>query len=226
MRYYQYISDAKAEMLFQQIPAGFLDGLKVELGFDFGLFKGKLGGEQPSKASRVARVEAVERYLDKNDIIKSEPEEKSWLRGSFSAKVGYLSDCPGLVLFGGTFNGATLILAGSEAHLLSGSANPGKDVGWSFMPRLLDALRDYLDFNYDFLDISTKGKLHPAEVAEDRIFGGSVGSGSSMVEALRTIPEQSLRGIEMDVSFLARMFWVKANGNGQVLALGSPLYVA
>lgn len=226
MRYYQYISDAKAEMLFQQIPAGFLDGLKVELGFDFGLFKGKLSGEQPSKASRVARVEAVEKYLEQNDTLKSSPEEKSWLRGSYSAKVGYLSDCPGLVLFGGTFNGTTLLLAGSEAHLLSGSANPGKDVGWSFMPRLLDALRDYLDFNYELLDIKPNSKLNPAEVAEDRIFGGPIGSSSSMIEVLRSLPEESLRGIEMEVFFLARMFWVKANGNGQVLALGSPLYIA
>lgn len=226
MRYYHYISDSKVEMLFQQIPPSFLEGVKVELGFDFGLFKGKLAGEQHTVASRIARVEAVERYIDNQSTVRSSPEEMTWLRGTFAAKVGYLSDCPGLILFGGPFTGSTLLLAGSEGHLLAGSANPGKDLGWSFMPRLLDALRDYIDFNYDFLDIKTGGKLNPAEVAEDRVFGGPVGSGSSMIEALRTLPEQSLRGIEMEVSFLARIFWAKANGAGQTLAIGSPLYVA
>ena len=226
MRYYHYISDAKAEMLFAQIPPSFLSGLKVELGFDFGVLKGKLAGEREAPATRVARAEAVERFLEKEASIEGSPIEHTWLRGKFPARIGFLTDCPGLVLFGGKYQDCTLILAGSESHRLSGSANAGKDKGWSFMPRLLMGLRDYLDQNYDTLDLRTDNRLRPSEVANDYIFGGPVGSGGSMREALLTLPEDSLPEPEIAVTFLCRVFYVVENNLSEKLVLASPLYVA
>lgn len=225
MRYYQYISDAKLEMLFEQIPAGFLDGAKVELGFDFGVLKGKLSGEQPNSASRIARLGVVEKYLDQNAMIKSTLEENNWVKGDFSAKVGYLSHCPGLVLFTGEYDGAKLILAGSENHLVAGAVNQIKDMGWSFMPRLLTALMDYISLGYDLVDIETDGKLKPNEIAESRIFGGG-GSTGSMVEALYRLHDDAPYSPVINYSFLARVFWIQKNHTGEVLALGSPLYIS
>ncbi|MGH9894906.1 MAG: DUF7019 family protein, partial [bacterium] len=45
MKYYHYISNTKAEMLFPQIPSKILSGLKAEIGFDFGVLNGKLTAE-------------------------------------------------------------------------------------------------------------------------------------------------------------------------------------
>jgi len=226
MRYYHYISESKVEMLFPQIPPKFLGGLKVELGFDFGLLKGKLAGEDVSPAGLIAKAQAVERYLEKQGEIVEAAEQHVWLRGSFTARMGFLTDCPGLVLFGGDFQGATLLLAGSESHLLSGSMNAGKDKGWSFMPRLLSGLRDYLNQGYDTLDINTANRIKPAEVAFDYIFGGRVGSGSSMRFALYRLPEESLPPPDMQLKFLARVFFTSENGGEEKLILGSPIYVA
>lgn len=226
MRFYHYISDSKLEMLFPQIPPKFLGGLKVELGFDFGLLKGKLAGENTSPAGRIAQAQAVERYLEEKCQIVETAEQHVWLRGSFSARIGFLTGCPGLVLIGGEYQGATLLLAGSESHLLSGSTNPGKDKGWSFMPRLLSGLRDYLNQGYDTLDLTTEDRIKPAEVAFDYIFGGKFGSGSSMRFALHRLPEESLPPPNLPLKFLARIFFASEKGGDEKLLLGSPVYVA
>ena len=87
-------------------------------------------------------------------------------------------------------------------------------------------LRDYLDQNYDTLDLEPNSRLKPAEVAGDYFFGGPIGSGSSMREALLTLPEDSLSEPEVPVSFLCRVFYVFENHLSGRFVLRSPLYVA
>lgn len=220
MRYYHYISNAKVDMLFPQIPAEFLSGLKVELGFNFGLLQGKVVGEQRDPTTDVARVQALEKFFEKEGLIQTDLEEGTWFRGSFIARSGFLPTCPGLILFGGRLNDGVLLLAGSEAHLISGSANPGKDRGWSFMPRTLDSLKTYLKMNFDLSS--------PGITAESMVFGGvrRLEGGGAMFSAFSSIPEDSLPEPETEFSFLARIFLVRTNNQDKRLALGSPLYVA
>lgn len=222
MKYYHYIQNAKAEMLFAQIPPRFLSGLKVELAFDFGVLKGKVAGEHCDLTTTVARVQAIEKFCEKEGLIKDRCEEGTWIRGKIKARSGFFPQCPGLVLFGGCIDSTVLLLFGSEAHLLSGSCNPAKDKGWSFIPRSLHALKGHLESNFELLDIETTRSV----VGErDVLFADQDDIESSMFSAFLSLPE-SLTGPSIEMSFLARIFLVKTNSRGERLAFGSPLYVA
>jgi hypothetical protein len=226
MRYYHYISNAKAEMLFPQIPPDFLSSLKVELGFNFGLLTGKLGGEQRDPTTAVARVQAIEKFFEEKGLINTGIMEATWLRARFNARIGFLQTCPGLVLFGGRIRDVVLILAGSEAHLISGSADAGKDKGWSFMPRTLHALKNFLLNDFDLLDVEGAESDYLGLTAESLVFGTHNDMPGSMFRAFLSLPEDSLPEPSIDVLFLARIFLVRTNNRGETFALGSPLYVA
>jgi hypothetical protein len=222
MRDYQYISDSKAEMLFPQIPPRFLEGVSAEIGFDFGLIKGKVGRAISPITSRVARVQAIEKYFSTEGALLAIPRAESWVSGEFEARAGFLPPCKGLVLFAGRFSGFTVLLAGSEANLISGSANAGSDRGWSFMPRILEGLETYITNNYEFLDIESNRPGLAADTAVIRIFGGRIDGAAET--ALLEMPG-ALPGPPRKLSFLSRVFLTHKNMDGDKLAIGSPLAV-
>src|SRR5262249_46900096 len=108
MRFYQYISDSKTDMLFPQIPPPLLEGLSAELGFDFKLLKGKISTSKLEMTSRIAKVEAVERHLVERGGISDDIHERAWIKGRARFRCGYLPSCKGLILFAGHFNGHLL----------------------------------------------------------------------------------------------------------------------
>ena len=226
MHYYHYLSGSKVATLFPQLPAAFLDGVKVELGFDFGLLKGKLAGEHRDPSTLVAQVQAVEKYFEREELIHAAITEGTWLRGTFIGRAGSLPGYEGLVLFGGRFGNTTLLLAGSESNLVSGAANPGKNMGWSFMPRTLHSLKKYLEQDMDLLDLENQGTSYPGSVAQSYIFHSNNKITGSLWRAFHSMPEHSLPEPSFQMSFLARIFLVRTNANGESLALGSPLYIA
>lgn len=219
MNYFHYLSATKADMLFPQIPPEFLDGIKVELGFNFGVLQGKLSGEQKNNDAAVARVIAIEKYFETKNLIRSEIAEGTWFRAELEAKMGFLPQCPGLVLFGGHVDDTVLLLAGSESNLTSGSKNTGLDKGWSFLPRLLDNLKFLINLN---LDVNADSKA-----AEDLVFG-NLGRDirTNEFSAFYEIPDEALPGPAIKLSVFARIFLVRTNSWGQRLAIGSPLYVS
>lgn len=227
MRYYHYLSASKVEMLFPQIPLSFLDGLKVELGFDFGLLKGKISGEHRDPATLVAKVNALEKFFEREKTLRTDIVEGTWLRSRFTGRMGFIPDHEGLVLFGGMLQTTTLLLAGSESNLISGSANPGKDSGWSFMPRTLHSLKKYVEQDMDLLDVEVNETPYPGKVATSYVFG----SLDDRIEGARwrafhSFPEDALPEPTMEMSVLARIFLYRENGRGEALAIGSPLYVS
>ena len=225
MQYYHYVSASKIDMLFPQVPSGFLDGLKVELGFDFGLLKGKLAGERRDPTTRIAQVQVLERFFEMEGLLRLTLTEGTWMKGKLKGRAGSLPSYDGLVLFGGTFDKTTLLLAGSESNLTSGSANPGKDKGWSFMPRTLHSLKKYLEQDMELLDLETSGTGYPGSVAESYVFHSEDGFSGALWHAFHSMPQDALPEPSFDMSFLARIFLVRQNHKGEVLAVGSPLYI-
>ena len=226
MRYYHYISTSKVDMLFPQLPPDFLAGIKVELGFDFGLFKGKLAGDRRDDTADVARASAIERYLEKTGALRTEIAEGTWLRGQFKARSGFLPECPGMVLFGGRIGDVVLLLAGSEDHLVSGQCSQGTSRGWSFFPRSLGALRRVVETHLPFSELTSTGDSYDGSVAESFVFGGVGEISGAMFRAFRSLPEESLPGPPLQQSFVARIFMVRSNHRGEALAFGSPLFIA
>jgi hypothetical protein len=222
-RFYHYISDAKLDMLFDQIPLSWLDGMKAEIGFDFAVLKGKVSaGDKPTSQAREAKVQAVEKLLTREGKIEEIPREGAWLRASFNCCVGFLENSPGLVLFGGTFEGYTLLLAGSSHHLISGS--PGtvtNNISWSFVPHLLQSIRGYID-DYDVDEnewYDDDGNPSNSYLARKLIFGAI--AGPSPYDFLARIP-RLLPGPSVRMHTLCRIFCLEQE---HLLALGSPLYV-
>lgn len=227
MDYYHYISNTKVDMLYPQIPQEFLDGIKVELGFNIGILQGKLAGQHHDRNTTVARAKAIETFFEKEGLLKPEIIEGMWLQTEFTARTGFLPDCPGLVLFGGRIDDTVLLLAGSEANMTSGSPNQGNSQGWSFMPRVLHALNDFLRRDFDLLVNETIGDSYSGKCAASMVFGGEdhVRAGA-MFHAFLNLPKDALPEPEVNLSFLARIFLVRSNQRGERLAIGSPLYIS
>jgi len=226
LRDYQYISDSKIDVLFPQIPKTFLDGVSAELGFNFGLVSGKVSGHCPSLESRIAKLTVIESYLEKHSLLESSITPQNWVSGKYVARAGFLQGHKGLVLFAGKQSKRAIILAGSESHLVSGSLNPGTDKGWSFMPRLLHSLENYVRQNYDLLDIEN-GLTHQGNLAEftanSYIFGGEFTPGAmhtALYDLDQSLPEPSLL-----MFFVARIFIVGNNLRDESVAVGSPIAV-
>ena len=225
MHYFHYVSASKIDMLFPQVPESFLTGLKVELGFDFGFLKGKLAGERHDPTTRIAQVLALERFFEKEGLLRTCLEEGTWMRGHLYGRAGCLPSYEGLVLFGSTLDKTTVLLAGSESNLISGSANPGKDKGWSFMPRTLHSMKKYLEQDMDLLDLETDRTTYPGAVAESYMFHAEDGFNGALWRAFHSMPEDALPEPNFKMSFLARIFLVRENQSGEILAIGSPLYI-
>lgn len=224
-RYYHYISDSKVDMMLPQIPKKFLSGIEVELGFDLGVVKGHLAGAATDLESRVKKLEIVESYLNENGSITRDVLLNGWLRGRIAARMGGFSECPGLLLISGEYEGRVLLLVGSEANLVSGVSETKNESGWSFAPRLFQRLESYLERNYDLADIKTEGKILPSKNVEDLLFGGQGGSAREMKRLLYGLAKSELPEQTYELEFLARIFYDDQD-NRKPLVIGSPLFVA
>ena len=60
MRFYQYISDSKVDMLLPQIPLKAKQKITAEIGFDIKILTAKLKTERDSLDDRVSRLLVVE----------------------------------------------------------------------------------------------------------------------------------------------------------------------
>ena len=206
-------------MLFPQIPKRFLHGIGAEIGFNFGLLSGKISGKDEPLSDRYAKVAAIEKYLSSLDDV-SDFEEKKWYRGIFQARIGGLSDVPGLFLVCSRMLKQTRILAGSAINLISSNEIDGKHIGYSFMPRMLNSLQTFVKLGYDDYDAELETRGMPT----DYIFGGKVHG--AMFHSLWELPDNETIGPLVDVEVFARIFLRQKIQSGQEIIIGSPLYIA
>ncbi len=94
------------------------------------------------------------------------------------------------------------------------------------MPRILKGLKDYVEKNYEFLDIEDgleKVGDKADFTAQTYIFGGRFASGSmhaALYDLDQSLPEPSLL-----YHFLARIFVTASDMHGECVAIGSPIAV-
>jgi hypothetical protein len=69
VRFFNYISDAKVDMLLPQIPAGKKQSIAAELGFNVALLSGNIRAQATTLDSLVARLLAVEKYIRNNESM-------------------------------------------------------------------------------------------------------------------------------------------------------------
>src|SRR5262249_48953695 len=108
-------------------------------------------------------------------------------------------------------------LGGSAANLVSGSRPDKVQIGWSFLPSLLETLRVMASLSEEEL---------PKELAESVVIGVGAANEFEWMDLLKVLQGAS-SGPTMRIKFMARKLLSGAHvHDGKFGVLGTPLYVA
>ncbi|MGW0394899.1 DUF7019 family protein [Streptomyces sp. NPDC003042] len=144
MRYYEYVSETKVQMLFDQIPPKLLSKLAAEAKIHLEILALSVQKAQ-AEATLYSRLELVEEYLDRNYEITWMTEPDSWFRGELNLRTATYQEVDGQVggpLFMVGQAGRTLVaLIGSSHHLIGGRPKEAIGGSSSTLPSLFRLLR-------------------------------------------------------------------------------------
>lgn len=128
LRYYLYVSDTKLDMLFEQIDPALRRRISAEAKVDLKLASLTLRRADAPSAARLAKLQLVERYIDKHHHVGTIKEPgREYFRGSMPMQWGWLNhgydpDSPtggrDTVFFRGRDSSHVVVLAGSRRHVL------------------------------------------------------------------------------------------------------------
>lgn len=128
LRHFIYVSDTKLEMLFEQIDPTLRRRIGAEIKIDLKLASLTLSQAEQPQATRMAKLQLVERYIDTHHHVgTSLAPGHDYFRGSLPMQWGWLQhghdpDSPtggrDTVFFRGEDEAHIVILAGSRRHVL------------------------------------------------------------------------------------------------------------
>jgi hypothetical protein len=166
MRYYEYLSSAKVDMLYPQInqtsrSAG------GEVGFDLKVIKASRKTDGSKAPTIYEKLTAVEEWIYANEPVGTVDEPEAWIYGRITLaamivspdwsrpRPGQLTN--GVVLFAGVSDtGAHVLLAGSARHLTANPDQPSTIESGYFSPSAGSALRQLLR---DYQNLEDREKL-------------------------------------------------------------------
>jgi hypothetical protein len=216
MKYYVYVSDAKVEMLYAQIPRAIRDKIVAELKIDLKVVSLSLKGN-PTDETRYSKLRVVSDYLDKEGVGTVDAPH-TYFRGSVPMKWGRFGET---VYFTGASRGTVIGLGGSARHVIGAAPNASSELLWS--SSLQPALVEFLAGQSEKLDDAGEG----AERAEGVL---PVGGNHPGFPADVWVPQlfqiwRRQPGIAEPLEFLARRL-LQSDGGGERGLLGTPIYVA
>jgi hypothetical protein len=199
LKYYLYISQAKVDMLFPQIPASFLSGAEAEWKLNLGVTSVGLKSRSPEKPTELTgRVSSVAAYIRQHELVGTTQSPAAWFQGTEKFRWGVLRDyVADIVLFAGTSAGKTIALLGSKESIVGASQNAGTDHGIEY-------------YTLRFLN----GVVRGSEQIEPR--ERSCAWSPRLSTARSALPEH-----EQELEYLARFIHAEDD-----LIIGTPLYVA
>ncbi|WP_409060224.1 DUF7019 family protein [Streptomyces sp. SYP-A7185] len=214
MRYYLYLSAAKLDMLYGQIPQTLLRRLAVEAKVDLKVL-GVAMQSPRGETTTYDRLDIVENYLEREFDVSWMTEPSSWFRGDLALRSAGYSSSEGPVLMTGREGDTVIALIGSARHLIG--QRPAPDVtlrAYSALPALFQLLHDAPE---DWpLDLPRERRTRPPDEAD----------------AMRDVLEMSeaLTAPAVFCDFLARRLLrgsvVLDDGRELNVVVGTPLYVA
>ncbi|MFD9908651.1 DUF7019 family protein [Streptomyces sp. NPDC059063] len=214
MRYYIYVSTAKVDMLYGQIPPTLLRRLAVEAKVDLKVLS--LAVQSPrTDTGPYDRLDLVEAYLDREFDVSWMSEPTAWFRGDLGLRIAGDGQASGPTLMTGRDGDTVVALVGSAHHLIGYQAAPDLHrVGYSGLPSVFRLLQD-IPREWEFqLNVRWRARMPSREsVAHDVLH---------FAEAL-TVPP-------VYCEFLARqLMWgtvAREDGSEVTVVVGTPLYVA
>ena len=218
MKYYIYISDAKVDMLFPQVPHEIKKKVSTELGFDLKLLSAKRKVETESDDNRIARLETVVEFIREYGNLGSGSKPDEYFEDtlpmsfySFTKDLGI--GAPPVYLSGWDESHSRLIaLGGSARHLIGGFTPSDVQVSDSIGITILENLRQIL---------GEKGRKERAATTSDL----------SVVYRLEKYQEYNetdatKRGTELIDFFAKRLASGDKSDDCPAIVLGTPLYLA
>lgn len=148
MKYYLYISDAKVDMLYPQIPKTILEQIVGDLHLDIeipGIHLMLTTKKEQSPESRYAKVKIVSTFIEEHYRVGSiDNPGKSWFAGKMLMSWSPVTDSEA-VFFGGRTKNSYVGLGGSLKHIIGNNtrADVSADFGGTYgsqTPQLIDIL--------------------------------------------------------------------------------------
>ncbi len=212
-KYYLYVSDAKVDMLYSQIPLPPWERIATTLtiGYDK-LSMSVLGGS--SNRTLFSKLSVVVDYINSNFEVGSIDEPRAYFGGTLPMGWGQFgSESNRIIFFGGSTDRTRVGLGGSVKHVIEGHELSDVHIGSNSWMDLASVLREELDDPLQFQDLPIEPDLALAAV--------SIG-----------VHEVTRVGADQPVQFLARKQHVrdypelKERNQPHRIVLGTPIYVA
>jgi hypothetical protein len=142
VRYYVYVSQAKLDMLFEQIPQKVLPRLVTEAKVDLKVVGVSLQ-RSGTELTRYHRLDIVEEYLAQEYDVGWMTEPSFWFRGDLGLRMSVTANGRGPVFMTGTDGNLVVALVGSAHHVLGNdhASSPDLRMGGSWLPALQALLR-------------------------------------------------------------------------------------
>jgi hypothetical protein len=233
VKYYLYISDAKLEMLYGQMPVKIRDKIAAELKIDLKVI-GATVSIKDRPETRYSKLDLVREYLITNFPVGSIAHPDSYFSGTVPMQWGLITspESGKVVYFGGNVDNVVLGLAGSRHHVVGYQGEgvvgaPDFSYGSSFAPMVIKAIEDGLAAVIDRPETAESGSViqlrerHPVDFSK-----------TPDARALDTVlyATENLLGPTQRLEFLAKrllMGKVSVSTEEKVdVLLGTPLYVA
>ncbi|MEU5901847.1 MULTISPECIES: SAVMC3_10250 family protein [unclassified Streptomyces] len=215
MRYYVYLSTAKVDMLYEQIPPKLLKRLAVEAKVDLKILS--LAVQSPrAETSRYDRLDIVESYLERESDVGWMTEPTAWFRGDLALRIAGYGEVNKPTLMTGRDGDTVVALIGSAHHLVGYEAPPEMGrIGFSGLPSLFRLLQETPPEWESHFNVRSLGGRMPSR-------GGVAQDVLQAAEAL-TVPP-------VYCDFLARQLMrstvTREDGEELTIVVGTPLYVA
>lgn len=211
LRNYLYVSDAKLDMLFEQIDRSLLKQISVELKVDLKLASITLHHAEDPSPARMAKLRIVERFIDDHHNVGTcENRGREYFRGQLNMQWGWIThpsrNAASIIFFRSKEDTLSLTLAGSRRHVI-GEPPDVSAVAGSALPHIIAGISDHIS------DKSALAGL-PSESAR--------WVRATRVRELRLHPEDAP---SQPMEFLAIPL-AEDRGPDVHVVLGTPIYVA
>jgi hypothetical protein len=253
MKYYLYISDAKIDMLYPQIPHDLKKHVKTEVGMDVKFVKASRTTEKEIEENRFTKLAALVAFIEESGTVGSLDEPREYVHATLpmrfatwgrSGKVTHLGS-PGhvppgaaqFVCFAAQTERHRVVLWGSWKHML-GYENRGEfsDTSTSMATFALWDFMDRLDTDNEWRTTATEEERAYFDELRKRandwrqMHVNAFAAPADRVEVtpfLAMMVNSELHGPEQKLEFFAKRFHYRSNGGSdRSCFLGTPIYVA
>jgi hypothetical protein len=178
VKYYIYISDAKVDMLFLQVPHDIKKKVATEWKMDLKLLSASRRVETEGEDNRIARLETVVEFIRETGNLGTLDEPDEYIEDTAQVRWGtYGAAQSPIVYFCGKTERTQFALGGSVHHVIGNCRNEVFSSA-SATPALYEFLGNYLGVNDDRFEFNRQQRkfgeyepLQAVEIAAERLYG-------------------------------------------------------